>query len=91
MIKTGLSRARLQRWLIIIMPDGDDDKWYIDSPVLAKNNDEKVHWQWYPFLYSNARTIAAKNGRAIAALSIGEFGALHIVLNYLENFGAAAV
>jgi len=45
MIKTGLSRARLQRWLIIIMPDGDDDKWYIDSPVLAKNNDEKVHWQ----------------------------------------------
>ncbi len=76
--------------MILVMPDGDYDKWYIDSPVLAKSNYEKYIGSDVPaFIDSKFRTIASKDGRAITGLSMGGFGALNIVLNYPENFGAA--
>lgn len=76
--------------LIIVMPDGDYDKWYIDSPVLAKSNYEKYIGSDVPsYIDKNFRTIAAKDGRAITGLSMGGFGALNIVLNYPDTFGAA--
>lgn len=76
--------------LILVMPDGDYDKWYINSPVLAKSNYEKYIGSDVPsYIDKNFRTIAAKDGRAITGLSMGGFGALNVVLNYPDTFGAA--
>lgn len=75
--------------VIIVMPDGDYDKWYINSPVLPKSNFENYISHDIPvFVDNNFRTIASKNGRAITGLSMGGFGALNVVLNSPQTFGA---
>lgn len=76
--------------LILVMPDGAHDSWYIDSPV-----DSQSRYQTYigtevvAFVDAHYRTIAAKQGRAIAGLSMGGFGALNIALSRPAIFGAA--
>lgn len=76
--------------LILVMPDGDYDKWYINSPILAKSNYEKyISRDVTSYIDKNFRTISSKDGRAITGLSMGGFGALNIVLNYQDTFGAA--
>lgn len=58
--------------LIIVMPDGDYDKWYINSPVLSRSNYEKYIGVDVPsFIDKHFKTISAKNGRAITGLSMG--------------------
>lgn len=62
--------------LMIVMPHGDDDKGYINSPVLAKSQYEKYIGSNVPsFIDKHFRPIAAKNGRTITGLSTSCFGA----------------
>ncbi len=76
--------------LIIVMPDGGYDKWYIDSPVSPKNKYETyVGKEVVDYIDHHYRTIATRDARAITGLSMGGFGALNIAINNATDFGAA--
>jgi S-formylglutathione hydrolase FrmB len=76
--------------LIIVMPDGGYDKWYVDSPVSPADKYETyIGEEVVAFIDQRFRTVAAKDARAITGLSMGGFGALHIALNHAATFGAA--
>lgn len=76
--------------LIIVMPDGGYDKWYVDSPVSPGDKYETyVGQEVVAFVDQRFRTLPEKNARAITGLSMGGFGALHIALNHAATFGAA--
>jgi S-formylglutathione hydrolase FrmB len=76
--------------LIIVMPDGGYDKWYVDSPVSPGDKYETyVGEEVVAFIDQRFRTLADKNARAITGLSMGGFGALHIAVNHPATFGAA--
>ncbi|HBR2683771.1 TPA: hypothetical protein MYK01_002610 [Klebsiella variicola subsp. variicola] len=75
--------------VIIVMPDGNYDGWYINSPILSKSDYEKyIGNDVVSFMDKNFKTIPFKYGRAITGLSMGGFGALNIALNYPQKFGA---
>ena len=46
--------------------------------------------EFIPYIDKNFRTIAAKEGRAIAGLSMGGYGAMKAALTYPDRFGGAA-
>lgn len=72
---------------VIVMPDAGTT-WYVDRK-------EKMESAFIADLMSdvaaNFRTVEARNGRAIAGLSMGGFGALRFALRYPETFAAAAL
>jgi putative tributyrin esterase len=75
---------------IIIMPDGENN-WYVNS-----YSDPKMQWEDYivddviSYVDSHYRTIASRQGRAIAGLSMGGYGALFLGLKHHEMFAAVA-
>lgn len=75
---------------IIIMPDGDNS-WYVNS-----YSDPKQQWENYiiddliGYVDSHYRTSASLQGRAIAGLSMGGYGALFLGLKHHEMFRAVA-
>lgn len=74
--------------VILVMPDGGYDKWYIDSVV-----DPDVRYQTYigkeviDFIDKSYRTRKEKYGRAITGLSMGGFGALNVAVNNQATIG----
>lgn len=76
--------------VILVMPDGGHESWYIDSPVDPHSRYETyVGAEVVAYIDSHFRTIAARQSRAITGLSMGGFGALHIALDRPDAFGAA--
>jgi S-formylglutathione hydrolase FrmB len=76
--------------LIVVMPDGGYDKWYVDSPVSPGDKYETyIGEEVVAFVDQHFRTVAARDARAITGLSMGGFGALHIAVNHAATFGAA--
>jgi S-formylglutathione hydrolase FrmB len=76
--------------LILVMPDGGYDKWYVDSPVSPGDRYETyIGEEVVAFVDQRFRTVASKDARAITGLSMGGFGALHIAVNHAATFGAA--
>ncbi|WP_027797525.1 alpha/beta hydrolase [Paraburkholderia acidipaludis] len=76
--------------VILVMPDGGPESWYIDSPFDPRSRYETyVGHEVVAWVDAHLRTIAAKEGRAITGLSMGGFGALHIALDRRDTFGAA--
>ncbi|MGF6374371.1 S-formylglutathione hydrolase FrmB [Paraburkholderia sp. RAU6.4a] len=76
--------------VILVMPDGGRDSWYIDSPVDPRSRYETyVGTEVVAYIDSHFRTIATKQARAITGLSMGGFGALRIALDRPDAFGAA--
>ncbi len=75
---------------IIVMPDGDNS-WYVNS-----YSDPKLQWENYivndlvSYVDSHYRTIASRQGRAIAGLSMGGYGALYLGLKHHDMFAAVA-
>ncbi|ROO87076.1 S-formylglutathione hydrolase FrmB [Actinocorallia herbida] len=68
--------------MITVIPDGGAKGWYANwlnqNTALGAQNWENFHLnQVIPFIDANLRTIAAKQSRAIAGISMGGFGALH--------------
>jgi S-formylglutathione hydrolase FrmB len=87
---TGIGALADRHGLILVMPDGDFDKWYVDSPVLSGSRYESyVGRDLVSHMDKSYRTIAAKGARAITGLSMGGFGALNVALNNQATFGAA--
>ena len=76
--------------VILVMPDGGHESWYIDSPVDPRSRYETyVGTEVVAYIDEHFRTIATKQARAITGLSMGGFGALHIALDRPDEFGAA--
>ncbi|HVB36256.1 MAG TPA: alpha/beta hydrolase family protein [Candidatus Acidoferrales bacterium] len=75
---------------IIVMPEGENG-WYVNNYV-----DPKMQWENYiledliPYVDAHYRTIASRQGRAIAGLSMGGYGAMFLGLKHHEMFAAVA-
>ncbi|CAM2163351.1 putative tributyrin esterase [Paraburkholderia sacchari] len=76
--------------VILVMPDGGRESWYIDSPFdPASRYETYVGTEVVSYIDAHFRTLAARETRAITGLSMGGFGALRIALDHRETFGAA--
>jgi enterochelin esterase-like enzyme len=72
---------------IIVMP-GCRACWWIDG---AKDKAETAFWQdVVPLIASRFRTIEARDGRLIAGLSAGGYGAVRFAMKYPDRVGAVA-
>ena len=75
---------------IVVMPEGDNG-FYTNSYA-----DKHLAWEDFvildliPYVDSHYRTVASRQGRAIAGLSMGGYGAMKIGLKYPQMFAAAA-
>jgi S-formylglutathione hydrolase FrmB len=79
--------------LITVMPDGGKVGWYtnwVNQQGGAQNWEDFHINQLIPWIDANLRTIAAKNGRAIAGLSMGGFGAIRYAQDRPDLFGYTA-
>jgi len=76
--------------LITVMPNGDPFAFYTNWVI--PGNATPQNWRTYhmeqlvPWIDLNLRTVAKKEGRAIAGLSMGGFGAIHYAELYCDNF-----
>ncbi len=75
---------------IIVMPEGDNG-FYTNS-----HSDPELAWEDFlirdliPYIDSHYRTLASRQGRAIAGLSMGGYGAMKLGLKYPRMFAAVA-
>ena len=76
--------------LIIVMPDGSDG-WYSDSETIPTNRYESFFINdLMPEVESRYRISATREGRAIAGLSMGGYGAFKFAVRYPDRFRLAA-
>lgn len=75
---------------IVVMPEGDNG-FYTNSYA-----DKHLAWEDFiildliPYVDSHYRTVASRQGRAIAGLSMGGYGAMKLGLKYPQMFSVAA-
>ena len=80
--------------LISIMPNGDPVGFYTNW--ILPGNSTPQNWQIFhmeevvPWVDMNLRTVVNKQGRAIAGLSMGGYGAIHYAQLYSDHFIYAA-
>jgi S-formylglutathione hydrolase FrmB len=80
--------------LITVMPNGDPVAFYTNWVI--PGNSTPQNWRTYhmeqlvPWIDLNLRTVARKQARAIAGLSMGGYGAIHYAELYSNNFIYAA-
>jgi len=80
----------LAKPVVLVMPDGGHESWYIDSPYDRSSRYETyVGGEVVSYIDMHFRTIATREARAITGLSMCGFGALRIALDRQETFGAA--
>jgi S-formylglutathione hydrolase FrmB len=71
---------------IIVMPEGNDN-WYTDSATVAADKyDSYIMQELIPNVDQRFRTISSREGRAIAGLSMGGYGALKFGIKYPQQF-----
>lgn len=84
--KTKLAEYAAQFNFIIVTPEGGDG-WYTDSATAPNDRYETYVADELIFeIDKNFRTVAARNSRAIAGLSMGGYGAFKFGLKYPEKF-----
>lgn len=81
--------------MITVIPDGGRRGWYanwLDQKTAAgAQNWENFHInQVIPFIEANLRTLTGKQGRAVAGISMGGFGALHYAQRHPGLFSQVA-
>jgi len=87
---TGITQYARSYDEIIVMPEGDNG-FYTNS-----GSDPKLAWEDFlildliPYVDTHYRTVASRQGRAIAGLSMGGYGALKVGLKYPQMFAAVA-
>jgi S-formylglutathione hydrolase FrmB len=85
-----LQRKADEYQAIIICPDGGYNSWYLDS-----EKDTTVKYETFitneliAFTDASYRTIAKRESRAIAGLSMGGHGALYLAIRHRKIYGAA--
>ncbi|MEK6478919.1 alpha/beta hydrolase family protein [Catalinimonas sp. 4WD22] len=76
--------------VIVVMPDGGYNSWYIDSPLDPESQYEThIAKEVVSFVDSAYRTIPEANARAITGLSMGGHGGLFLGIRHQDIFGAA--
>jgi enterochelin esterase-like enzyme len=94
-VQTGSIQAKADRLIasgtippaLIVMP-GCPRCWWVDG---IREQAETAFWsELVPRVTSLFRTIDSREGRVIAGLSAGGYGAIHLALKYPERFAAAA-
>ena len=73
--------------VIIVMPEANTT-WYVDR---KENMETAVIEELIPEIESQFRTIPTREGRVVAGLSMGGYGALRFALIYPEMFAAAGL
>ncbi len=73
--------------VIIVMPEANTT-WYVDR---KENMESAVIEELIPEIENQFRTIPTREGRVIAGLSMGGYGALRFALLYPEMFAAAGL
>ncbi len=78
--------------MIVVMPDGGGDSWYVDSKALGGDGDYEtaIATDLVAAIDHTYRTKADRHERAIGGLSMGGFGALRMALVQPFRFVAAA-
>jgi len=90
-----LSRTKLKEYaalyrIIIITPEGNDG-WYTDAALVAEDKYESyILQELIPDVENRFRTIKGREGRAIAGLSMGGYGALKFGIKHPDKFIFAA-
>ncbi len=88
--KTKLNSYAAQHHLIIVTPEGNNS-WYTDSTTNPADKYESyVMRELIPDVQKRFRTIEAREGRAVAGLSMGGYGALKFGVKYPDQFIFAA-
>jgi S-formylglutathione hydrolase FrmB len=88
--KTGLSEYAARYRIIIITPEGNDG-WYTDSATVAADKYETyIAQELIPDVENRYRALKGREGRAVAGLSMGGYGALKFGLKYPDKFVFAA-
>ncbi len=83
---TKLSRYSLKHNFIIVTPEGANG-WYSDSVATPNDKFEScIVKELIPEIDKNYRTVATRDSRMIAGLSMGGYGALKFGLKYPEMF-----
>jgi S-formylglutathione hydrolase FrmB len=76
--------------IIIVCADGNVSSWYFDIPGNAQWQYETyVSKELVGWIDSHYKTIANRNSRAIAGLSMGGHGAFYLAFKHQDVFGAA--
>jgi S-formylglutathione hydrolase FrmB len=75
--------------LIVVMPDGDDG-WYLDWADGIHGYEGQIVRDLLPHVDATYRTIASREGRALAGLSMGGYGAFKLALRHPGLFVSAA-
>lgn len=84
--KTSIEKDVANRNVIIVTPEGDNG-WYTDSTAGANQNYESyIIKELIPEVDKKFRTIADRDHRAVAGLSMGGYGAIKFGLKYPEMF-----
>lgn len=86
---TEIGKLSDQYDFIIVMPDGDTNKWYFDSrenPAFRFGT--YVGKEVPEYIDKKYKTIRKRNGRAVTGYSMGGFGAFNAVFSYPEIFGS---
>ena len=79
------------RPIIIVMPDGGKVGWFtnwVDPSQGAQKWADFYLTQVIPWIDANLRTVASKNGRAIAGLSMGGYGAVRLAQDRPDLFAS---
>ncbi|HVF51187.1 MAG TPA: alpha/beta hydrolase family protein, partial [Pyrinomonadaceae bacterium] len=88
--KAHLADYAARHRLLVVVPEGRD-AWYTDSATVAAEKFETYFLQeLIPDVQARFRTIEAREGRAVAGLSMGGYGALKFGLKHPEMFVFAA-
>ncbi len=81
--------ARGQLPFIIVTPAAGNS-WYVDNPGGEGAWETALVDDLLPAIDARFRTIAGRSGRAIAGLSMGGYGAVHLALRHPDRFAAVA-
>jgi S-formylglutathione hydrolase FrmB len=73
--------------VVIVMPDAGTS-WYVDR---KEKMETAILKELMPEVEKNLRTLTTREGRYIAGLSMGGFGAMRFAMQYPEMFSAAAL
>lgn len=76
--------------VIIAMPDGGPNSWYMDSAVGSGNVATAVEQDLPAYIERTWRARTDRHGRAIAGYSMGGYGALRLALMAPDHYAAAA-
>ena len=84
--KTNLKEYAAKYNYIIVMPEGNNG-WYSDSQSVSNDKYEGyIIQELIPEIDKNFRTVADRNDRAIAGLSMGGYGSIKFGLKYPQMF-----